>query len=466
MSWSYRTLSPQAAKLLRYLSVFTCPVELDAIEWLLDIPGEAGETVLDPLAVLVDKSLVQAEPTAAGTIYRMLDPIRAYGQRKLVQAGETDAARDRHVAWCRHAAERAGRDAEGRPVTLSMHSLDPLAIELRTALRWSTTGGNVREGLRLAGALDQWWRERGLAREGRVWLYRLYERMSSADVPVPNRELACAYHMHALHAGADGEYMEALRFSQRAEKAARQTGIPGLLVRVLAGRAAPLVDLGHIQEAERSCRDTIRLATELDVEADALFAVFYLAQLLWQRGELDEAASLLASARALEAVRPAERGQRTVDMLLGLVALERGDLVAAHEHLQVALRSRMAYGFGARAVETLNAIGVRCYLGEMPETAAVLFGASEAERSRLRSSAGAYAPYWAQHHTRTRARLGDHQFDALYAEGSALPLTEAISVALAVEHPDLSSGGAYAARLTDSEAATAVLHYRNEDADQ
>jgi hypothetical protein len=263
--------------------------------------------------------------------------------------------------------------------------------------------------------------------------------------------------MHASHAGADGEYTEALRFSQRAEKATRHAGEPGFLVRVLAGHAAPLMNLGLNEEAERSCRETIRLAAELDVEADALFAVFYLAQLLWRRGELDEAANLLASARALEAVRPAERGRRTVDMLLGLVALERGDLVAAHEHLQVALRSRMAYGFSAQAVETLNAIGVRCFLGGMPETAAVLFGASEAERSRLRYSAGADAPYWAKQHTRTRIRLGDHRFDTLYAEGSALSLTEAVAVALAVEHPDLSSGGVYAAWLEDSEPASVVL---------
>nr|WP_026211694.1 adenylate/guanylate cyclase domain-containing protein [Longispora albida] len=439
VSWSYRTLGPRAAKLLRHLSVFAGPVELEAIEWLL------GDDPLDPLAVLVDKSLVQAEPTAVGTTYRMLDPIRAYGQRKLLQSGEEEAARDRHVAWCRHAAERAGRDAEGRAVTLSMHALDPLSVELRTALRWSTTGGDVREGLRLAGALDQWWRERGLAREGRVWLYRLYERMTTTDTPVPSRELALAYNMHAAHAGVDGEYAEALRFSQRAEAAARQAGDPGLLVRVLAGRASPLVDIGLVAEAERSCWETLRLAAELDVEADALFAIFYLAQLLWRRGELDEAANLLASARPLEAARPAERGRRTVDMLLGLVALERGDLVAAHEHLQVALRSRMAYGFGARAVETLNAIGVRCHLGGQPDTAAVLFGAAESERGRLRCSAGAYAPYWAEQHSRTRSRLGDLRFDTLYAEGAAMPLTEAVAAALAVEHPDLTSGGMFAA---------------------
>ena len=49
-----------------------------------------------------------------------------------------------------------------------------------------------------------------------------------------------------------------------------------------------------------------------------------------------------------------------MDMMLGMVALSRGDLVAAHDHLIVALRSRMSFGFHLRVCETLNAIAVRC----------------------------------------------------------------------------------------------------------
>ena len=37
-------------------------------------------------------------------------------------------------------------------------------------------------------------------------------------------------------------------------------------------------------------------------------------------------------------------------MLLGLVALSRGDLIAAHDHLVVALRFRMSYGYHWRGL--------------------------------------------------------------------------------------------------------------------
>jgi hypothetical protein len=419
-----------------------------------------GADPLDPVTTLVDKSLLQSD----GATYRMLDPIRSYAARRLRAAGEERTARNRHVAWCRLATRQVNLDADGHPVTLSLHALDPIADEVRAALRWTAIGGSARAGLFLARALDQWWRERGLAREGRRWLTRLYERLESTPPglsdgrgrltagsaslrplaapydSVPDSELAAAYHLHSLLAGADGEYAEELAYSRKAEDAAYRADDPALLARVLAGRGAPLLDVGRVDDAEQVCRDTIEWAARAGVAGDALFAVYCLAELLWQRRDLDAAAALLASARPLEAARPAERGRRTVDMILGLVALERGDLVAAHDHLVVALRSRVANGFLSRAGETLSAMAVRCALGGDPLTAARLFGAAQASRTRLRVSPGVLGPYWAEHQAAVRAALGDAVFDSAYAEGSALSIERAAAVALAVEHPDLVAG--------------------------
>ncbi|MFE0591417.1 ATP-binding protein [Micromonospora echinospora] len=432
VTWSYRTLGPRSARLLRWLAVFAGPVDLAAVEWLLD------SDPLGSLSVLVDKSMILAEPSASGCTYRMLDPIRAYAARRLAAAGEEQVARDRHVAWSQHVLRRAYLGPDGQPVTLSLYSLDPLAGELRAALRWSTTGGRARDGLLLAGGLDLWWRERGLAREGRLWLFRLYGRIAETGERIPEAELAAAYHMHSLHAGADGEFAEELRFAQRAEAAARQAGDAGLLARVLAGRAAPLVDMGQFVEAEQVCREVIAWARERGVAADGLLAVYSLAELLWRRGALDEAAELLGAARSVEATRPVERGQRSVDMLLGMVALARRDLVAAHEHLQVALRSRMSHGYHGRACDTVNALAVRCADGGDPLTAARLFGATQATRARMRFTPGLFGAYWLRWQTEARRRLGDAAFDAAYAAGAELGLEEAAALALAVEHPDLS----------------------------
>jgi predicted ATPase len=434
VTWSYRTLGPRAARLLRLLAVFSGPVDFATVEWILE-----GDP-LDPLSVLVDKSMIQAEPHSSGVTYRMLDPIRAYAARRLMQAGEERVARDHHVAWSLHALQRAQLGPDQRPVTLSLHALDPLADELRAALRWTATGGSARQGLQLAGGLDQWWRERGLAREGRLWLFRLYGRIAETGEHIPQGELASAYHMHSLHAGADGEFAEELRFSQRAQAAAREAGDVALLARVLSGRAAPLIDTGQLAEAERVSREVIDWARENGVAEHALFAAYSLAELLWRRRALDEAAEILGAARALEAARPAERGRRTVDMLLGMVALARGDLVAAHDQLVVALRSRLTHGFYGRACDTLSAMAVRCALGGDGVGAARLFGAAQANRSAMRCPTGPFGPYWVEQQAELRATIGDAAFDAAYADGTELGLDDAAAVALAVEHPDLAVG--------------------------
>jgi hypothetical protein len=198
--------------------------------------------------------------------------------------------------------------------------------------------------------------------------------------------------------------------------------------------------MGQFVEAERVCREVIDWARENRVADEALLAVYSLAELLWRRGALNEAADLLGAARPVEAARPTDRGKRSVDMLLGMVALARGDLVAAHDHLVVALRSRMSHGFHGRACDTVNAIAVRCALGGDPITATRLFGAAQLTRSAMRCTPGMFGSYWLEQQAELRATLGDAAFDTAYAEGAELNLEEAAAVALGVEHPDLAAG--------------------------
>ena len=86
----------------------------------------------------------------------MLDPIRAFAARRLTAEGEERAARDRHLQWALHSLRRVERGGDDRPVTLSMYALDPLAAELRAALRWCVTGGSARQGLRIAAGLPKY----------------------------------------------------------------------------------------------------------------------------------------------------------------------------------------------------------------------------------------------------------------------------------------------------------------------
>jgi predicted ATPase/class 3 adenylate cyclase len=428
LDWSYRRLSAGAAGLLRRLAVFAGPVDLGTVEW-------SGEDAFGALSELVDRSLIEV---VAGPRYRMSEQVRAYATRRLVAAGEEQAVRDRHVAWSLHTLDGVAVDTDGQPRTVSLTELTPYVQEWQAALRWAAAGGSVRAGLRLAGALDPWWREHAGARDGRDLLYRLYRRLDDGrGEQVEPVELASAYLVHAGLAD-DGE--ERTRFLDRAEDIARRIDDPALLVRALAGQRLSLVEAGRTAEAERLCRDVIARAERTGVPAAALPAVVTLAELLWRRDALDEAAEVLGGARQLEARRPEDRGSRTVDWLLGMVALRRRDLVAAHDHLVVALRSRLRHGFRGAAADAVAALAVRCAVGGDPGTATVLFGGAESVRGARRATQ--FGGYWSGQQAALRRMLGDEAFDAAYADGAGIGFGRTVAMALAVEHPDLELGSA------------------------
>jgi predicted ATPase/class 3 adenylate cyclase len=425
LDWSYRTLSPRGAGLLRRLAVFAGPVELSTVEW-------CGPDALGALSELADNSLVDVVP---GPRYRMSGQVRAYATRQLVAAGDETDARDRHVSWSLHTLNGVAVDTDGQPRTVSLTELAPYVAEWQTALRWAAGGGSVRAGLCLAQALDPWWREHGGARDGRDLLFRLYRRIDGAEVEAA--DLARAY---LVHAGLADDHGERTRFLERAERIARADDRPELLVRALAGHRTTLLADERYEEAEQLCREVITLAEQTGVPGAALPAVIALAELLWRRDALNEAAELLGSARQLEAGRPECRGRRTVDWLLGMVALRRRDLVAAHDHLVVALRSRLRHGFSGGAADAVAAIAVRCAQGGDPATAAVLFGGAEAARGARRTEM--FGRFWSAQQSSLRTSLGDAAFDAAYADGVGLGFDRIVAMALAVEHPDLEDGAA------------------------
>ncbi|GIM95986.1 adenylate/guanylate cyclase domain-containing protein [Paractinoplanes toevensis] len=425
LDWSYRTLSGRAAGLLRRLSVFAGAVDLSAVEW-------CGHDALGSLAELTEKSLIEVVP---GPLYRMSEQVRAYATRQLSAAGDEHASRDRHVAWSLHTLDSVTVDTDGQPRTVSLTALAPFVAEWRAALRWAAAEGDVAAGLRLASALDPWWREHGGAREGRDLLFRLYRRLDEAEIAPAT--LATAY---LTHAGLADDREERNRFLERAERIARATDNQDLLVRALVGGRLTPLESRHFDEAERFCREVIGQAERSGVAEAALPAVVTLAELLCRRDALDEAADLLGGARQWEAGRPEDRGRRTVDWLLGIVALRRRDLVAAHDHLVVALRSRLRHGYRGAAADAVAAIAVRCALGGDPGMAAVLFGGAEAARGARRTPM--FGSFWSAQQLSLRTSLGDAAFDAAYAEGVGQGFDRIVAMALAVEHPDLEDGAA------------------------
>ena len=93
-------------------------------------------------------------------------------RERLVESGETDAVRDRHLAHCLALAERAEPELcrPGGPILLALLEADH--DNFRTALEWADTSGDHERFLRLVTALTLFWELRGHLAIGARWFTR------------------------------------------------------------------------------------------------------------------------------------------------------------------------------------------------------------------------------------------------------------------------------------------------------
>jgi predicted ATPase/DNA-binding CsgD family transcriptional regulator len=183
IGWSYELLNITERTLFRRLSVFAGGWSLEAAEAVCtdeNLPispqaewmalGISSTEILELLGGLVNKSLVAVE-RSGDTVpsYRMLETIRQYAQEKLVEAGEAERFRDRHLDYFLRLAEQSEPLLRGSEVLACLNLLDDQIDNLRLALSWafgSRHSTRVAKGLRLATALKFYWYTRSLLDEG------------------------------------------------------------------------------------------------------------------------------------------------------------------------------------------------------------------------------------------------------------------------------------------------------------
>src|SRR5579859_496612 len=177
IGWSYDLLTEQERALFRRLAVFAGGWTLEAAEAVCVASDGIPLDTLAGLGSLVDKSLVrQGEQPDGEPSFRMLATLREFGLERLIEAGETTAARLRHASYYLELAEASALELAGaqqaRWLTLLEHEHD----NFRSALRWTLTAGHTALGTRLAAALWRFWEIRGHLSEGRGWLDALRQR--------------------------------------------------------------------------------------------------------------------------------------------------------------------------------------------------------------------------------------------------------------------------------------------------
>jgi len=217
IDWSYDLLSEKERLLLRRLSVFARSWTLEAAEEVCAGDGIDTYDVLDLLTQLVNKSLVVViEQSQSGeTRYRMLETVRQYAREKLLEAGESEIIRGRHLAYFVKLAKQAEPELFRSNQIFWLNKLADELDNLRRALDWALAT-DVESGLRLIVTSRLYWEARGDFRETESWLGQLLERYRKADSLRVHGLL-----MYGQEVALGGDFEEARKLAERSLELSR-----------------------------------------------------------------------------------------------------------------------------------------------------------------------------------------------------------------------------------------------------
>lgn len=429
MNWSYSLLTESERVLLRRVSVFAGGFTLDAAEGVCGGGAVATSEVVNLLLRLVDRSLVEARDRGGESWYRLLETVRQYAWERLIENGEADEIRRRHLTWYLGLAERGAPKLRGHEQQVWLGRFEAEHDNLRAALQWSQTDpSHSEEGLRLATALFWFWFFHGHWSEGRRWL----DPAVPLGEEIPSHVRAKAVHCSAKLALQQGDYSRATTLARQGLTASSKSSDAegGVFYHIVLGNVA--VHLGDYAQASMLLENAVALCRKLNDEWLLGFALCNLQFVARDQGDYERAATLTSEGLAL--FRKAGDKHCTAWALrnLGLVALRLGDYKETAALCRESLTLSREIGDLWQVEQNLMGLAGAAAIEEHCERAARLFAAAEALRKSLgrRRSPADQADY-DKRVASTRARLGDTPFAAAWTQGTTMSLQEAIEAALA-----------------------------------
>jgi predicted ATPase len=220
MDWSYDLLNPAEQKLLRRLSVFVGGCNLEGVEAVCDTKGDLDLDLLDGMASMVDKSLVQqVEYDKGESRFVMLETIREYALDKLQASEEKASTKRAHAAYCLILAEEAPTELGTAEAAAWLERFTLEHDNFRAALEWLTETADADWGLRLGTALFRFWEIREYFAEGRERLSRL---LDLPHTPGARKARTRALFAAGVLAGEQGDYAAAEKLIGESESIARK----------------------------------------------------------------------------------------------------------------------------------------------------------------------------------------------------------------------------------------------------
>ena len=368
--WSYGLLDDREQSVFRKLSVFVggFTLELATALW----QGDAERSVLvERLASLVDKSLVQCDPYVEPARYKMLEPTRQYAQDKLREHDEQNAAARAHANALLALAEDFDTRLEWTPDRMWEAYIEREHDNFRAALEWAL-GPNGHRGLaqRLVGSRNaiecrvdtdemQKWVRSALSTCDETTSPAIRAKLELAAAHVahlaawdPETQLTLSrralLHQEAsdLRVVATAQYFigNALRLARRLDEAdtilrearatARACGAQLEYARATHMLASVRLDAGYLDDARALLSEAVRQERAAGLDRLAIAAVVPLAETEFALGDIENAVRLSEEAAIYHRTR---RHFQDVAITLSnlsayLLSLNRYEEARSHAH--------------------------------------------------------------------------------------------------------------------------------------
>ncbi len=425
IDWSYSLLTQEEQLLFARLSVFSGGWTLEAAEDVCDTDGTL--TVLEAMASLVDKSLVRQEGEDERR-FSMLETIREYALERLDASTEADQIRDCHAAYYLRLAEDAEPSLQGKHADEWMERLEADRDNLRAALARFLQLARAEPELRLAHALEYYWRSRGRYGEGRRWLEAGLDLADDVPAPVRIEALSSAGGLALIqgdHARVVTTMEDVLRLAHEHGDSFHLRGALSLLAVVAYARGDHHAAAQYLEESLSSARadgsgnDLARALLDLGLAKSEV-------------EDFSAAIPLVEEARGIfQSV-----GNAVWEMIatgsLAYISLLTGERQRAHPRLVTYLAMAQQMSDPLNITAALE--GLAMLAGEEGESsrAARLFAATQLVREK--TGARLLSP---RNHAMiqkamisTREQLGEAEWQVAWQEGRAMTLDETAALAV------------------------------------
>ena len=250
IDWSYDILSEPERKLLRQLSIFAGGWVFEAAEAICN-----DIDVLELLPQLVNKSLVVMDEEGDEPRYRLLETIRQYARDKLLEAGEAEELRNRHLNYHVTLTETAEKELYSSIALPWVNRLEADYDNIRAAFEWGMER-DIELALRMAGALPYFWFRRGYEAEALNLLRDALDRIKAIPEDRSGNEsgrkkiIAKAWQAISFLSFSQGDVPAASEAAQICATLARQLDDLPLLAFVLSFEAESKMMTGHFDEVD------------------------------------------------------------------------------------------------------------------------------------------------------------------------------------------------------------------------